>query len=540
MTVVAEPSRADRRWFEPARWPTGAKLFLALSLALLPLAIVTALATWQTARVFNDEARARLRTAAERGSRAIGLELVGDMQALRTATQALDRDPADTPVCARVQGIFAAQAASSVRFVVTDPQGRTLCGARFAGIPRHEHRTGGSSIGKSGAGSDSPVMATLLPGEGLVLSVDGGRRHASAAALFSGRFLARIAQPDEAASGYGTTIEGGDARLPLLALPATGARDRRETIRTALGIGDLTLAMDMRAAPITWPLVLALLLPLLMWVAAASIAWLVVDRLLVHPLRRLRASVAVYRPGDVIEPGAPSLLPAQEIVDLGDTFRAISRTVALHEAGLAEGLVRQTRLTREVHHRVKNNLQVISSLISIHARGSRGADAAAAYSSIQRRVDALAVVHRNHFAESEANRGLPLRSVLGELTSNIRATAPEESAHLGLTLDIDPVLVSQDVAVAVAFMVTEMIELAMTVDPAAQIRIALQAPPDRPDRATLSVTSVALTGSAGLARTLSQRYGRVIDGLARQLRAPLSRDESAGRYRIDIAVTGRD
>src|SRR3546814_3602585 len=65
------------------------------------------------------------------------------------------------------------------------------------------------------------------------------------------------------------------------------------------------------------------------------------------------------------------LIPSQEIRELGEAFRTISRTVALHEADLAEGLIRQTKLTREVHHRVKNNLQVISSLINFHARGAR-------------------------------------------------------------------------------------------------------------------------------------------------------------------------
>src|SRR3546814_11954106 len=51
------------------------------------------------------------------------------------------------------------------------------------------------------------------------------------------------------------------------------------------------------------------------------------------------------------------------------------------------------------------NLQVISSLINFHARGARTAEVVTAYASIQRRVDALAVVHRNHFAEMEENRG---------------------------------------------------------------------------------------------------------------------------------------
>ena len=132
----------------------------------------------------------------------------------------------------------------------------------------------------------------------------------------------------------------------------------------------MKLQMSVRRAPITSPVLLAMLLPILMWLAAACIGWLVVDALLLRPLQRLRRSVAAFTPGEEIDPGAMRAVPSQEIRDLGDTFRALSRTVATHEAGLAEGLVRQTRLTREVHHRVKNNLQVISSLINIHARGA--------------------------------------------------------------------------------------------------------------------------------------------------------------------------
>ncbi|MGI4732722.1 MAG: sensor histidine kinase [Janthinobacterium lividum] len=529
MDHTAGSSRFGRRWVGPRRWPTGAKLFLTLSLALLPLAIIATLATWQTARAFNDEVRSRLRTATTSGGRALGLELVGDMTALHTATQALDRDPADSPSCARVQGVFASQDPSSVRFAIVDPRGRLLCGALFPGLTSAVRTTQGR-----------PIVAAIVPGHGIILSVGGGRRHAVASALFSTEYLARIVHPNGIGVGYGAAIRGNGDALVLVPMPSNGVLDRHELASMSLGIDQLSLAMETRQTPITWPLVLALLLPLLMWAAAASIAWFVVDRLLVRPLRRLRATVAAYRPGDVIDPGDLSLLPAQEIADLGDTFRAISRTVALHEAGLADGLVRQTRLTREVHHRVKNNLQVISSLINIHARGSRGTEAANAYASIQRRVDALAVVHRNHFAENETNRGLPLRSVLGELASNIRATVPDESAHLGITLDIEPFLVSQDVAVAVAFLVTEIVELAMSADPVTQVRIGLQASEGRTDRATLSVTALALAGTSGTIDALSQRYGRVIEGLSRQLRSPMTRDVVTGRYQIDIAVLDRD
>ena len=134
---------------------------------------------------------------------------------------------------------------------------------------------------------------------------------------------------------------------------------------------------------------------------------------------------------------------------------------------------------------------------------------------------------------------MPLRSVLGELASNIRATAPEESSHFGIALDIDPYFVSQDVAVAVAFLVTELVELAMSIDPVAQVRIALK-PAEIVGKGRLSVTALALMGRSALTEALTKRYGRVIEGLARQLRAPMLHDTDAGRYRIDIAVVGRD
>jgi two-component sensor histidine kinase len=296
--------------------------------------------------------------------------------------------------------------------------------------------------------------------------------------------------------------------------------------------------MQVRSAPISSPMVIAMLLPLIMWAAAAGIAWFVVDRLLIRPLRDLQREVAEFTPGDELDPAATRGIPAQEIRDLGETFRAISRTVALHEAGLAEGLVRQTKLTREVHHRVKNNLQVIASLINLHSRAARTPEATEAYASIQRRVDALAVVHRNHYAELEENRGLSLRRMLGELASNLRATAPDD-IQLGIVVDVEPLTVNQDIAVAVAFLVTEAIELAMMCDRAAKVRLSIK-PTQEPNRATLRISSSALAGSDCYQAQFTARYGRVLEGLSRQLRGKLHHEPLVGAFEITIAVLGRE
>lgn len=508
-----------------SRLPTGAKLFITLSIALLLLALIAIGATLQTGRTADAEARARLRIAANESARSIAIELIGDMTALRVAVNALQIDAGDAPSCARAQGVFAQQATTGTRFSIIDRNGRLLCGEAFDSPVSLDS---GTAIG-----------AAVVPGRGLILSIAGPRRGPSARVFFPQGFLARLAAPSSRAIPLASALVHDGETLELATIPDLGPLDRVETVETDLGLGGLALRTSIRSAPITSSFLVALLLPLLMWAAAAGLSWFIVDRLLIRPLRLLRASVAAYTPGEVIDPGKLGPLPAQEIRELGDTFRAISRTVALHEAGLAEAVVRQTKLTREVHHRVKNNLQVISSLINFHARGAASADASAAYASIQRRVDALAVVHRNHFAEMEDNRGLNLRSVIGELASNIRATAPEGATSLSIALDIDPYLVNQDVAVAVAFLVTETIELAMSSDSAAQIRVAIK-PAEDDKKAKLRVVSRAFVESDTLATLLSTRYGRVIEGLSRQLRAPLHHDPMSGAYEIAIAVIGRD
>lgn len=506
------------------RLPTGARVFLILSIALLPLALIALFATLQTTRTVDVETRARLRVAGVEASRALANELAGDLTALRVALEAIDGDEEDAPSCARVQGIFAQQSAAGIRFEIADREGRTLCGAPLpVSLPPSK--------------DPGALRVMLVADQGLAVHLPAAANGTHAEAYFPTGVLADIARPSGFVPPYAASLtRDGEPSLQLETLPRSGPLDRRETLVVPLSVDGLSFVMSVRSAPITSPLLVAMLLPLLMWASAAGIGWFVVDRLLIRPLRRLRASIAAYKPGEGIEPVDYGAVPAHEIAELGETFHAITRTVQQHEANLAEGLVRQTKLTREVHHRVKNNLQVIASLINFHARSAPSAGASDAYSSIQRRVDALAVVHRHHFAELEENRGLELRAVIGELASNIRATAPEHASGLGITIDVEPLLVSQDVGVAVSFLLTELIELAMSVNPSTQVRISAKAAPEG-EQVVLRVNSAALVESTALTELVASRYGRVMLGLSRQLRAPLHHDPLVGAY--EIAVSGR-
>ena len=61
--------------------------------------------------------------------------------------------------------------------------------------------------------------------------------------------------------------------------------------------GNIVVRIGIKRQHITAADQLVLLLPVLMWVAAALITWLLVSRLLVRPLKRLERAVIQYRPG---------------------------------------------------------------------------------------------------------------------------------------------------------------------------------------------------------------------------------------------------
>jgi two-component sensor histidine kinase len=301
--------------------------------------------------------------------------------------------------------------------------------------------------------------------------------------------------------------------------------------------GQLSLAITLGAAPISAADLLTILLPVLMWIAAAIIGWLIVDRLLLRPLVRMQQAVSAYRPGDRALDIPPLATPAREIGELGLAFDQVAQTVARHEAELEAAVERQTRLVREVHHRVKNNLQVVASLLNLHSRGSPNEEVAAAYASIQRRVDALAVVHRNHYAELEENRGVALKPLISELAANLRATAPRAAAAMAIRLDLQPHYVTQDVAVSVAFLITELVEYAM-LSGGASLTVSLDGT-ESPGVATLTVESDSLRDDVRADARLAERFDRIVTGLSRQLRSAIDRDGAEGRYSLPIAIVDK-
>ena len=506
-------------------------MLLILALALLPLGIIAILASINAAQSSRAsdriEAQAALALAAQRLSSA----LTEAGTAIRVASGAVtDADPATAArACDRAAQQIAEGATEPVRFALYASGNRLACRS---------------------AGFTPPELPLLPPGrtESSSLRIDTSSR----------RLAITLYDPSSGAQGYvelpaSKLIEavGSDpppmpAEIELIGQgggitlfdnfegePLT----RDITLSTNLWNDRLELRLRAAAPAMTLLEILMIALPVLLWLFAAIIGWLIVDRLLLRPLGSLQKAISAYRPGDKSFEAPAARSPAREISDLGDAFDQVTRTVARHEADLEAAVERQTRLVREVHHRVKNNLQVVASLLNIHSRGSASEEAAAAYASIQRRVDALAVVHRNHYAELEKTPGVALRALISELGASLRASAPAGSARMQIRLSLEPLFSNQDVAVSVAFLVTEAVEFSMLCG-ANLISIALES--EDAGRARLTIESKALGEGASCSVELRERFERIITGLARQLRSTPDRDAADGRFSVLIAIVGQE
>jgi len=518
------PAGAAARWF--AGLATGTKMLIILGLALLPLGLIAILASLnaaQTSRASEEvEARAVVALAARQ------LSWRADQAGVIVRLAAGARDPV-ADGCERATQQLASQGLAPVRLALFAPGNNPACATPGYTPPSLP------AAPPEGALS----LARLDPaGRSLTLALYAFDRQLIGAIELPQSLLAALVRPEDPPFPLAIDLAGETGSLTLFDELEDEEVARQAAAATDLLGGRYELRLRAAGKSLSAGEVIMILLPVLMWLLAAIIGWLIVDRLLLRPLTAMQRAISAYRPGetDFQPPAARS--PAREISDLGDAFDDVTRTVARHEAELEAAVERQTRLVREVHHRVKNNLQVVASLLNIHSRGSRSDEVAAAYASIQRRVDALAVVHRNHYAELEKTPGVALRALISELGASLRASAPSGSSSMQIRLALEPLYSNQDVAVSVAFLITETVEFAMLCD-CSLVSIALEND-DAPNRARLTIESQALNGSASCPAEVRERFERIITGLARQLRSKPLRDTEAGSFSVTIAVLDQE
>jgi two-component sensor histidine kinase len=189
---------------------------------------------------------------------------------------------------------------------------------------------------------------------------------------------------------------------------------------------------------------------------AAMAAALIGSRVLVTKwIHRLTEAASSMSVGDLSVrrqfEGAPA-----EFRALSETLREMAIRLDEREADLRQSLAQKQVMLREIHHRVKNNLQTVTSLLNLYARIPRGDAVKQAFADVQMRINALALVHR-HLYESQDLQEVDLHPFMTNLCSLLQDGSGVPPRRVRLSVDIPHVRVAGDRAVPLALLTTEIL-----------------------------------------------------------------------------------
>lgn len=194
--------------------------------------------------------------------------------------------------------------------------------------------------------------------------------------------------------------------------------------------------------------------PLLMWLASIAVVMLAVHYLVVRHLRHINSQLRRFALGNRDEfQRLPSVAPS-ELRELDSTFTKMARLIRRDESEREEALREKTMLLREVHHRVKNNLQLIASILNLQFRRLQDPQARTILRGVQLRVRSLASIHQTLYSKnriSDANATAFFEAILTE------TLAMSQSDMSGLIVDtrFEPVTLPPDKIIPASLLFAE-------------------------------------------------------------------------------------
>jgi two-component sensor histidine kinase len=143
--------------------------------------------------------------------------------------------------------------------------------------------------------------------------------------------------------------------------------------------------------------------------------------------------------------GGKALICAQDITELKNAVRDL-------QAALAEKIV----LFKEVHHRVKNNLAVITSLLRMKAEASANEDVRQALKESQERVHAMSLIHEQ-LCESDRLDRVQFEGYARQIVHELHRAFVTDPSRVAIETDLDPIEIPIEQAVPCGLILNELV-----------------------------------------------------------------------------------
>jgi two-component sensor histidine kinase len=363
---------------------------------------------------------------------------------------------------------------------------------------------------------ESAPQVTKLPDGALSMILDG-----SGNILASNRSI-----PPELATAVLAKRKNEHARV----FTVNGNAEKRwRWVAEPIGISDKYVAFGIPEPRLLgafrWYLLADVLLTLAIVAATCAAIWLGTEWLVVRWTFYLkRVAVAYGRNHYTLSLDDMRDAPA-EFRLLGREMKRMAQAIQDRDRTLSQALEQQSKMTREIHHRVKNNLQIVSSLIAIYAQNIASPVARSAFRQIIARVDALTLIQRQ-IEKNDSDPTVNMPVLFDHLADQIRTLAADSNQNFRLTLAVEPRWLPPDIATPIVLFAIEALSFDIFLPwPESRVRIVRLSFFTGPRSYTLRIEDSA----AGALPTPGSLSARILRSLADQLR---------GRYGVEATPTG--
>lgn len=196
--------------------------------------------------------------------------------------------------------------------------------------------------------------------------------------------------------------------------------------------------------------------PLLAWIVAWAAVWVVTDWVVIRWLAYLDRVASIYAKGRfTVRPVQAETAPL-EIQTLAHTLDTMADGIVARDLSLRESLAQKDAMMREIHHRVKNNLQVITSLLNMQQRALTDPAARLAMSDTRQRITALSLIYRALYQSPDMRR-VDVRQFLEELITQLSTSEGGRPSPIRTKLQADDLEIDPDKLAPLALFAVEAI-----------------------------------------------------------------------------------
>lgn len=227
----------------------------------------------------------------------------------------------------------------------------------------------------------------------------------------------------------------------------------------------------------------------------------------------------------------------RDITDRKRAQAALDATLSQLKSALTE----KTVLLREVHHRVKNNLAVISSLLGMKADTTENSEAREALEQSQQRVRSIAMIHEQLYGTDHLDR-IPFADYARQLAVELQAAFGAASRGIPITVEAEPIDLDIDKALPCALILNELVtnslKHAFPGGRTGEVHIRFGRP--TPGCFELMVEDNGV-GLISLAQSEANSLGmRIMSVLTRQIDGKLEQQPASGtRFVLTFPVSGK-